>query len=156
MQSLSENFLFVWESADLVMSWHAPCLPKWGRKHQPLFFARPPTPSPPLLVNVPYPPKKKQISQWTCIILKLNVTNFLVKLSQLKFLDKNIFVYKLFLSLNISDFSLFFMQKLHPSRKNRRTMLGALELRADRHRRGDHNKILIFHILFFSFFIWGD
>ena len=28
--------------------------------------------------------------------------------------SENIFVYKLFLSLNISDFSLFFMQKLHP------------------------------------------
>ena len=29
--------------------------------------------------------------------------------------EKTIFVYKLFLSLNISDFGLFFMQKLHPS-----------------------------------------
>ena len=45
---------------------------------------------------------------------------FLVKLSQFKLLvirDKNIFVYKLFLSLNISDFSLFFMQKLNPYQK---------------------------------------
>ena len=40
------------------------------------------------------------------------VTKFLVKISQFKFLamtKKNIFIYKLFLSLNISDFSLFFM-----------------------------------------------
>ena len=28
--------------------------------------------------------------------------------------EKNIFAYELFLSLNISDFSLFFMQKLQP------------------------------------------
>ena len=44
----------------------------------------------------------------------LKVTKFLIKISQLKFLvmkEKNIFVYKLFVSLNISisDFSLFFM-----------------------------------------------
>ena len=29
--------------------------------------------------------------------------------------EKNIFAYKLFLSLNISDFNLFFMEKLQPS-----------------------------------------
>ena len=23
--------LFVWDTADLVMSWHTPCLPKWGQ-----------------------------------------------------------------------------------------------------------------------------
>ena len=42
----------------------------------------------------------------------LKVTKFLVKISQFIFLvmtEKNIFVYKLFLSLDISDFSLFFM-----------------------------------------------
>ena len=47
----------------------------------------------------------------------LKVTKFLVKISQLEFLattEKNIFVYQLFLSLNISDFSLSFMQKGHP------------------------------------------
>ena len=32
--------------------------------------------------------------------------------------QKNIFVYKLFLLLNISDFSLFFIQKLHPPEKS--------------------------------------
>ena len=53
---------------------------------------------------------------------KIKVTKFLVKLYQFKFLvntDKNIFVYKLFLFLNISDFSLFFMQKLDPQQKER-------------------------------------
>ena len=29
MLPLSEDLLFVWEPAYLVMSWHAPCLPKW-------------------------------------------------------------------------------------------------------------------------------
>ena len=29
MLSLSEGFLFVWEPADLVMSYHTPRLPKW-------------------------------------------------------------------------------------------------------------------------------
>ena len=42
MQSLSEKFLFVWESADLVMSWHAPC----GEKH-PAFLPGPLSPPPP-------------------------------------------------------------------------------------------------------------
>ena len=64
------------------------------------------------------------------------MTKFLVKLSQFKFLintDKNIFVYKLFLFLNISDVSFFFfMQKLDPQQKEggRYTILGALELPA--------------------------
>ena len=42
----------------------------------------------------------------------LKITKFLVIISQFKFLnvtEKNIFAYELFLSLNISDFSLFFM-----------------------------------------------
>ena len=29
MFSLSENVMFAWEPADLVMSWHPPRLPKW-------------------------------------------------------------------------------------------------------------------------------
>ena len=29
---MSENLLFVWEPFDLVMSWHAPRLPKWRGK----------------------------------------------------------------------------------------------------------------------------
>ena len=29
---ISENLLFVWEPFDLVMSWHAPRLPKWRGK----------------------------------------------------------------------------------------------------------------------------
>ena len=45
----------------------------------------------------------------------LKVTKFSLKISKLEFLvmtEKNIFAYKLFLSLNISNFNLFFMQKL--------------------------------------------
>ena len=66
------------------------------------------------LVYVPPPPLKNQIFQWTPII-KLKVTKFLVTLSQFKFLfntDKNIFLYNIFLSLNISDSGLSFLQKL--------------------------------------------
>ena len=66
----------------------------------------------------PLSPLKNQIFQWIPI-LKLKKTKFLVKLSQFKFLintDKNIFVYKFFV-WNISDFSLFFMQKLDPQQK---------------------------------------
>ena len=47
----------------------------------------------------------------------LKVTKFLVKISQFEFLvmtDKNMFAYKLYFLLNISDFSLFFMWKLQP------------------------------------------
>ena len=47
----------------------------------------------------------------------LKVTKFLGKISQFEFLvitKENIFAYKLFLSLNISDFNLFFMWKLQP------------------------------------------
>ena len=63
-------------------------------------------------------PLKNQTFQWTPI-RKLKLTKFLVKLSLFKLVntDKNIFVYKLFLSLNILDFSLFFMQKLNLQQK---------------------------------------
>ena len=66
----------------------------------------------------PLPLKKLDFSVNSHYKIKNN--KILVKLSQFKFLvntDKNIFVYKLFLSLNISDFSLFFMQKLDPQQK---------------------------------------
>ena len=46
----------------------------------------------------------------------LKITKFLVKVSQFEFFgmtEKNVFVYKLFLSLNISDFSLSLMKKLY-------------------------------------------
>ena len=95
-------------------------LPKWGRENTPSFFTRPPFPL--ILKTAPPFPflKKNQIFQWTPII-KLKLTKFLVKLSQFKFLvntDKSIFVYKSFV-WNISDFSLFFMQKLDPQQKER-------------------------------------
>ena len=50
----------------------------------------------------------------------LKVTKFLVKMSQFEFLvmtEQNIFAYTLFLSLNIPDFSFFFIQKLQPPLK---------------------------------------
>ena len=37
VQSFSEKFIFVWESADLVMSWHAPSS-KMREAEHPLFF----------------------------------------------------------------------------------------------------------------------
>ena len=48
----------------------------------------------------------------------LKVTKFLVKISQFEFLvmtQQRILVYKLFLSLNIPNFSLFFVIKLQPT-----------------------------------------
>ena len=75
------------------------------------------------------PAPKNRIFQWTPIILKffiltpyhlLKATKLLIKISRFKFLvmtEKNIFVYKLFLSFNISDFSLFFMSRLQSSLK---------------------------------------
>ena len=72
-------------------------------------------------VNLSPLPRKYRIFQWTTIILKfivlnlihlLKISKFLVKISQFKVLvmtEKNIYVLKLFLSLNISDLSLFFM-----------------------------------------------
>ena len=50
----------------------------------------------------------------------LKVTKFSGQISQFEFLvmtGKNIFAYKLYLSLNISDFNLFFMWKLQPPLK---------------------------------------
>ena len=116
----------------------------WGinpspQKHPPsLFLAKPPyesanCPSPSFLENpslyidfLSTSPPKSQIFQWTPIMLKffiltpsflLKVTKFLVKISQFPFLvmpEKNIFVYKLFLPLNISDFRGFFCKNCNP------------------------------------------
>ena len=50
----------------------------------------------------------------------LKVTKFLGKISQFEFLvmtEKNIFAYKLFLSLNISDFNLFLCENCNPLKK---------------------------------------
>ena len=62
------------------------------------------------------PPLKVRFFSLNTIYL-LKVTRFLGKIPQFEFLvmaEKNIFACKLFLSLNISDFTLFFMWKLHP------------------------------------------
>ena len=64
------------------------------------------------------PPKYSRFSSLTPSYL-LKVTKFLVNISWFEFLfmtDKNIFAYKLFWSLNISDFNLFCVKirTLHP------------------------------------------
>ena len=120
------------------------CIGVWTlpQKHpSPLFFAKPAfkpanCPSPPFLGNSPQdivffrasPQPRNRIFQWTPVILKfssftpsllLKVTKFLDKISQFEFLvtaEKNIFVYKLFLSLNISDFS-FLCKNCNPPKK---------------------------------------
>ena len=99
------------------------------RVSTPFFLAKPPPPpwisklskppfqgNPPLILVFRDPPPKSQISHWTPKILKFlilntifffKVTEFLVKISQFKYLvitERNIFACKLFLSLNISDF----------------------------------------------------
>ena len=51
----------------------------------------------------------------------LKVTKFLGKISQFKFLvmtEKDIFAYKLFLSLNISDINLFLCDNCNPPEKS--------------------------------------
>ena len=82
------------------------------------------TPPPLLYIGFSWPPLKVRFFQWTPKILKFlslntilsfKVTKILVKISQFESLvmtEKNIFAHKHFLSLNISDFNLFFMWKL--------------------------------------------
>ena len=51
----------------------------------------------------------------------VKITKFLVKVSQFQFFvttEKNIFIYKRFLSLNISDFSFIFYLKIAPPLKS--------------------------------------
>ena len=90
---------------------HPPPLKSANCPSPPLFLSNPPPPLYRFWVNSP--PPKSQIFQWTCKILKffIKVTKFLVKISHFEFsvmTEKNMFVYKLFLSLHISDFNLFF------------------------------------------------
>ena len=72
--------------------------------------------NPLLYIGFSWTPPKSWIFQWTPIpSYLLKVTKFLSKVSQFEFLvmtEKSIFAHKLFLSLNISDFNLFFMWKL--------------------------------------------
>ena len=106
-----------------------------------LFLAKPPVnqqtvEAPPFLGNSPHilvfgdPPSKSQIFQWTPKVLKFfilntilsfKVTKFLGTISQFEFLvitEKNIFAYKLFLSLNISDFNSFLCENCTPPEKS--------------------------------------
>ena len=93
---------------------------KMREREYPFFFYRTPfplksenCPTPPSSTSslcTPSPPPLKKSDFSVNTYKKLKVTKFLVQLSQFRFLvntDKNIFFYKLFLSLNISDFSLF-------------------------------------------------
>ena len=52
----------------------------------------------------------------------MKVTRFLGEISQFEFsvmTEKNIFAYEIFLSLNVSDFNLFFMWKLQHLDQNK-------------------------------------
>ena len=63
-----------------------------------------------------YPPPKSRIFQWTLSYFS-KVTKFLGTISQFEFLvttKKNFFAYKLFLSLNISDFNLLLCENCNP------------------------------------------
>ena len=70
---------------------------------------QPPSPTPLFLAKPDFSEKPQNIKTFSSIIPSylLNVTKFLGEISQFEF-EENIFAYKLFLSLNISDF-IFFM-----------------------------------------------
>ena len=82
---------------------------------------------PPSFFHEPLPPTKTRIFLWIPKILKFfilhpiylsKVTKFLPKISQFKFLvttEQSVFVCKTFLSINVPDFSLFFVEKLQPA-----------------------------------------
>ena len=74
-----------------------------------------PPPLPPVKLGLSHePPKYQSFSSWNPSYL-LKVTKFLVKISQFEFLvttEQRILLYKLFLSLNIPVFNLFFVKKL--------------------------------------------
>ena len=77
-------------------------------------------PNPPLKVRFFSEPQKYCFPSLTPSYL-LKVTKFLGKISQFEFLvmtEKNIFAYKLFLSLNISDFNLFLCENCNPPEKS--------------------------------------
>ena len=78
-------------------------------------FSWNPPPLPPVKLGLSHePPKYQSFSSWNPSYL-LKVTKFLVKISQFEFLvttEQRILLYKLFLSLNIPVFNLFFVKKL--------------------------------------------
>ena len=74
-------------------------------------------PDPPFPLKVGFFSKPSKYYNFSSLMPSylLKVTKFLDKISKFEFLvmtEKNIFAYKLFLSLNISDFNLFFVWKL--------------------------------------------
>ena len=73
--------------------------------------------TPPLKIGFFSKLRKYQCLSFLTPTYLLKVTKFLVKMSQFGFLvmtEKNIFVYRLFLSLNISDFSSFLCKNCNP------------------------------------------
>ena len=79
MQSFSEKIIFFWESADLAMSWHAPCLPKRGRENTPSFLPDPLSLIPdhsPLVLKTVHPPPPPTFS--LCTPSPLKKSDFLV------------------------------------------------------------------------------
>ena len=65
----------------------------------------------------PPPPPKKNFFSSVIPSYLLKITKFLGKISQFEFLvmrEKNILAYKLFLSLNISDFNSFLCENCNP------------------------------------------
>ena len=92
------------------------------------FLSKPPPPSilvfrepPPLKVGLfSETPKYQSFLSFTLFFL-LQVTKFLVKISEFEFLvmtEKNIFAYKHFLPLHISDFNLFLCGNCNPLKKS--------------------------------------
>ena len=117
------------QNLSIIHSKHRGINPSSQKQHPPLSCQDPPLKSAncpiPLFrqspsISVFYELHPLKILQWMPKILKFFILNlilsfkskkFLVKISQFGFLvmtEKNTFVYKLFLSLNISDFSVFF------------------------------------------------
>ena len=76
---------------------------------------------PPLKVRSFHEPQKYESFSSLIPSYLLKVTKFLDKISQFELLvitEKNIFAYKLFLSLNISDFNLFLCKNCTPLKKS--------------------------------------
>ena len=114
-------------------------IPTPTQKHHPLFLTRPPLKStiysslssllfrnPLLYIGFSWYPPESPIFQWTSKILQffilntiylLKLTKFWGKISQFEFIvmtEKNIFAYKHFFLLNISDFNTFLCENYNP------------------------------------------
>ena len=91
--------------------------PPLKKRHPRLFCQAPPLNMHYILVFREPPPLKYQSFLSFTSFFLLKVTKFLVKISEFEFLvmtEKNIFAYKLFLLLHISDFNLFLCENCNP------------------------------------------